>query len=131
MIGFDTNLLVRFLVRDDPAQAARVDTLVDESLNSDEAVLLNGIVLCETVWVLESAYGFSRDVVAEVLEKILLTRQFDVETREEVWRALGRFRRGRGDFADYLLGERNSALGCSRTATFDRALEGEEGFLLL
>jgi len=131
MIGFDTNLLVRFLVRDDPAQAARVDALVDECLRSDEAVLLNGIVLCETVWVLESAYGFSRGVVAEVLEKILLTRQFDVESREEVWRALGRFRRGRGDFADYLLGERNSALGCSRTATFDRALEGEEGFLLL
>jgi predicted nucleic-acid-binding protein len=131
MIGFDTNLLVRFLVRDDPAQAARVDTLVDESLSSDEAVLLNGIVLCETVWVLESAYGFSRGVVAEVLEKILLTRQFDVEGREEVWRALGRFRRSRGDFADYLLGERNSALGCNRTATFDTALEGEEGFLLL
>ncbi len=131
MIGFDTNVLVRFLVRDDPVQAARVDGLVEECLDSGEEILLNGIVLCETVWVLESAYGFSRSVVGEVLEKILLTRQLEVEDREGVWRALGRFRKGRADFADYLLGERNSALGCPRTATFDRALEGEEGFVLL
>ncbi len=131
MIGFDTNVLVRFLVRDDPLQAARVDGLVGECLDSGEAILLNGIVLCETVWVLESAYRFPRSVVGEVLERILLTRQLEVEDREGVWRALGRFRKGRADFADYLLGERNSALGCHRTATFDGALEGEEGFLLL
>lgn len=131
MIGFDTNLLVRLLVGDDPAQAAKVDALVHECLDADETILLNGIVLCETVWVLESAYGHSRNVVGEVLEKILLTRQLEVEDRDAVWRALGRFRKGRADFADYLLGERNSALGCRRTATFDRTLEGEEGFVLL
>lgn len=131
MIGFDTNLLVRLLVRDDPGQAAKVDALVQKCLDTDETILLNGIVLCETVWVLESAYGHSRSVVGEVLEKILLTRQLEVEDRDAVWRALGRFRKGQADFADYFLGERNSALGCHRTATFDRSLEGEEGFLLL
>jgi predicted nucleic-acid-binding protein len=131
MIGFDTNVLVRLLVRDDSVQAARVDALVEDCLDSGEAILLNGIVLCEAVWVLESAYGFSRGVIGEVLEKILLTRQLEVEDREGVWRALGRFKKGRADFADYLLGERNSALGCHRTATFDRSLEGEEGFRLL
>jgi predicted nucleic-acid-binding protein len=68
MIGFNTNPLVRLLVRDDPAQAADVDALIEECLASGEAVLLNGILLCENAWVLESAYGFSGSVIGEALE---------------------------------------------------------------
>ena len=131
MRGFDTNVLVRYLVKDDPAQAVAVDRVIAEAVASDEAVYLNQIVLCEAVWVLGSGYGYERDTVAEAVEKLLLTQQFEVEGRESVWRALGRFRQGRADLADYLIGERNRAAGCGRTSTFDQGLEGEEGFELL
>lgn len=131
MIGFDTNLLVRYLVKDDPAQATLVERLIAEAVERDGLIFLNHIVLCETAWVLESGYGHGRGVIAEVYEKLLLTQQFEFEARELVWSALRRFRAGKADFADYLIGETNLAAGCERTHTFDRGLEGEDGFELV
>ncbi len=131
MIGFDTNVLVRYLVRDDPGQSETVRRVVEDLVQGGETAYLNTIVLCETVWVLESGYGYSRPVIAATLEKILLTQQIEVEDPDQVWRALARFREGRGDYADYLIGARNLAEGCRRTVTFDRALGKEEGFDLL
>lgn len=128
MTGLDTNVLVRFLVGDDPGQAARALELVEASAGVDGAFFLNGVVLCETVWVLDRGYGYARDLIADVLERILLTREFEVEGRDEVWRALGAFRGSGADFADHLIGERNRTAGCDRTVTFDRGLEGAAGF---
>lgn len=131
MIGFDTNVLVRYLVKDDADQAAVVSRLITESVESDVSVYLNKVVVCETVWVLESAYEYPKDVIADVLEKLLLTQQFEFEERDHVWRSLRRYREGGADLADYLIGETNTAAGCEETATFDRALRGEDGFTLL
>jgi predicted nucleic-acid-binding protein len=131
MKGFDTNLLVRLLVKDDPSQAAVVARVIEDAASSDDTILLNPIVLCETVWVLESAYGLSKDVIGDVLEKILLTQEFEVDRREVVWKALHRYRTGKGDFADYVIGESNLLIGCDATLTFDRSLKGEAGFELL
>ena len=131
MTGFDTNVLVRYLVRDDANQAAVVSRLVSEAAEGGVAVYLNKVVVCETVWVLESAYGYPKDAIAEVLEKLLLTQQFEFEERDLVWRSLRRYREGKADLADYLIGETNRAAGCDETATFDRALRGEGGFALL
>lgn len=131
MIGLDTNVLVRFLVADDRDQAARATALLGHVQQAEESAYLTGIVLCELVWVLDRGYGYAKPVIGDTLERILLTSQFEVEDRDGVWRALEAYRGGRGDFADYLIGERNRAAGCSRTATFDRALDGASGFELL
>ena len=131
MTGFDTNVLVRYLVKDDADQAAIVSRLITDAAESDVSVYLNKVVVCETVWVLESAYEYPKDVIADVLEKLLLTQQFEFEERDHVWRSLRRYREGKADLADYLIGETNQAAGCEETATFDRALRGEDGFALL
>jgi predicted nucleic-acid-binding protein len=129
--AFDTNVLVRYLVRDDPDQAAIVDRVVSEVVASREMVFLDTVVLCETVWVLESGYRYGRSTIADVLDKLLRTQQFEIDRRDVVWRALRRFSRGKADFADYLIGENSTSRGCTSTCTFDRALRGEEGFELL
>ncbi|MBI2071584.1 MAG: type II toxin-antitoxin system VapC family toxin [Gemmatimonadetes bacterium] len=131
MRGFDSNVLVRYLVKDDPGQAAIVDRLIAETVAHDAVVFLNTIVLCEAVWVLASGYDYSRHEIADAIEKLLLTQQFEFEERENVWRALKRFRDRKADFADYLIGEKNLSNGCDRTSTFDRALKDEDGFELL
>lgn len=56
MTGLDTNVLLRYLLRDDPAQAVRAE----RELERDERFLVDGIVLCEVVWVLETGYSSSR-----------------------------------------------------------------------
>jgi predicted nucleic-acid-binding protein len=129
--GFDTNVLVRYLVRDDPDQAAIVDRVITEVATTDETVHLDTIVLCETIWVLESGYGYEKDAIADAMDRVLRTQQFEIEHRDEVWRALRRFRNGKADFADFLIGEKNRANNCVSTCTFDRALRGEEGFEML
>ena len=73
MIGLDTNALLRYLLRDDAAQAARAAREIER----DERFLIDGIVLCELAWVLETGYGFSR---AEFLTMRVSDVQADGDT---------------------------------------------------
>lgn len=128
MIGVDTNVLVRYLTLDDEEQVARVDRLIHDAAEADEPLHIDGIVLCEAAWVLRSVYGRSREEVADALERVVETRQFAIEDRDSVRRALDSFRAAEGDFADYLIGERNRRAGCRTTATFDGNLAGSPLF---
>ena len=127
MTGLDTNVLLRYLVRDEPAQAARAT----RELERDERFLIGSVVLCELVWVLEAGYGFSRAEIGATLEKILATAQFEIEGKDLALGALDDFRDSPADFSDCLVGRRNRAAGAAETVTFDRSLRGLEGFRLL
>jgi predicted nucleic-acid-binding protein len=125
--GVDTNVVVRYLLRDDPVQAARAA----RELERDERFLIGSVVLCELVWVLETGYGFTRAEIGVALEKILATAQFEIEGKDLALSALDDFRRSTADFSDCLVGRRNRAAGAAETVTFDKGLRGLEGFRLL
>lgn len=57
MIALDTNLVVRFIVLDDPDQAATVDRLFQDAIENHETCFISDPVLCELEWVLSSLYG--------------------------------------------------------------------------
>ena len=92
---------------------------------------INRIVLCELVWVLESAYGYSKETIASVLEKVLRTSQFQIEDVQAAWTAFRLYQKGKADFADCLLGALNRHQGCDRTVTFDRQAGKLESFEML
>ena len=127
MTGLDTNVLLRYLLRDEPAQAERAA----RELERDEQFLVASIVLCELVWVLDSGYGLSRTEIATTLEKILATAQFEIEGKDLALLALDDFKRSGADFSDCLLGRRNRAANAGETVTFDHGLRRLEGFRLL
>lgn len=129
MIGLDTNVLVRYLVADDTEQVTAVDSLVAKARDRNEPFYVDTIVLCETVWVLRSSYGYSRQQIHGALE--LVFRLFQVGDADLLPSVLSSYREAKGDLADYLIGERNLRAGCSHTATFDRALGQAPGFELL
>lgn len=131
MEGLDTNVLVRYLVRDDKKQAERAGAYIRKAAASGEGCFINGIVLCELVWVLESAYEYKKETIADVLDRILATKQFEIERKDITRQAVRDYREGRGDLADYLIGRINQAQGCEATATFDRALKNEKAFIVL
>jgi predicted nucleic acid-binding protein len=79
MIGLDTNVLVRYLVQDDPGQSRKATQVIAKQCTRDDPGFINRIVLCELVWVLESAYGYSKDTIVAVLEKLLRTSQLKIE----------------------------------------------------
>ena len=131
MIGLDTNLLVRFLTKDDLPQFERAKRLIEESAARDERLLINAVVLCELTWVLDSAYGYSRPEIADALERIFETAQFEIQHAAEARQALHDFRGARAGFADALIGRINRTLGAHQTATLDRALRGLDAFRVL
>jgi predicted nucleic-acid-binding protein len=129
--GLDTNVLVRYLTQDHPAQSAAAASEIEQAARSGAKLVISPILLCELVWVLESAYGRSRGEVAGALDRVLRTAQFDVLEKDLLWPALEEYRRGPGDFADYYLGRRHHQAGAKKTLTFDRQLKNSPHFHLL
>jgi predicted nucleic-acid-binding protein len=131
MIGLDTNVLVRYLTQDEPAQFARAAAFIDAASEREEQFLVNTPVLCELVWVLATVYDYSREEIAQALEQIFTTAQFEIERLDEARQALGDFRSSKADFSDALIGRINRSLGAKHTVTFDRGLKAVETFQLL
>lgn len=122
MIGLDTSVLVRYITQDEPRQASRATRLIERRCTPEAPGRISLVVMCELVWVLCGAYGYGKDEVADVLEQILLTAAFEVEGESLAWQALDAWRKGKADYADYLLVLSNRHAGCETTFTFDRKL---------
>jgi len=131
MKALDTNVLIRYLVQDDPKQGRKAAAYIEGAAASGEQILISNIVCCETVWVLDSAYGYSKAEIESTLEKILQSSTFQFEAKDVVWAAFEEYRSGNADFADYLIGRVHLAFGCEPTATFDAALRRLATFQML
>jgi predicted nucleic-acid-binding protein len=115
VIALDTNVVVRFLTRDDPAQAIRAKALIETG-----AAFVPRTVVLETEWVLRTIYRFERDAIAAGLTRLLGLPGVEIEDRPTVARALDWCRQGL-DFADAL--HLASSVQAQAFATFDRALQ--------
>ena len=131
MIGLDTNILVRYLVRDDADQTALADRFIETECSAETPGFVCHIVLCELIWVLSAGYGYSRQTSLQVIEQMLRVKQFRIESPQTVWQALNDTRNGRADLSDYLLARNNLAHGCRFTATCDKKAGGHEIFRLI
>jgi predicted nucleic-acid-binding protein len=131
MIGLDTNVVVRLFVEDDPAQTRLAARFIGRHCSPANPGFLDRVALCETVWVLTRAYGYSRAAVTDVLKKLIASADIVLEDRELVEVALSAYARGGVDFADALMARVNRARGCETTATFDRRAAKLDGFRLV
>jgi predicted nucleic-acid-binding protein len=129
VIALDTNVLVRFLVEDDPRQAQIVRDLVRSVIESGSRCFLSDLVLAEMVWVLERRYKVPRTEIVEKLEQLLRSRHLEFQSRDWIDRATRAYKAMRGDFADFLIREAALGADCAAVATFDRALHSQPGFL--
>lgn len=128
MLGLDTNVLVRLLIRDDAAQLKRAEKLVRRECIASDPGWVSVIVLCELVWVLEVAYAYKRSDIQSVVEHLLKTPIFRVEDEVVVSKALKSWAGCNCDLADMLIAERNLIEGCKTTYTFDRKAAKQPGF---
>jgi predicted nucleic-acid-binding protein len=117
VIALDTNILVRYIASDDPAQSKRAEALIEGELSAERPGFVAAITLCETLWVLRDRYRFSTAAQATVVETLLNSGQFVVEHEDCVAAAL---RSGHGDIADALIHFIGVKAGCTHTVTFDR-----------
>jgi predicted nucleic-acid-binding protein len=111
MVAVDTNVLVRFLVRDDAKQAARA-----ASLMRGNEIWISKTVLLETEWVLRSLYVFSTPSLVLALRALAGLQNVLLEDELAVARALDWFGDGM-DLADAL--HLASCGNAQQFATFD------------
>ena len=115
MNAVDTNVVVRFLVRDDERQAQRARRLLVGG-----SIFVPKTVLLETEWVLRYTYELSRAAVADGLDRICRMDGVTVEDGTSVRQALGWHGQGM-DFADAL--HIASSGASSAFQSFDRDLQ--------
>lgn len=130
MIGLDTNVLVRYLTQDDPAQSRQATELIERRLNERNPGFISVVAMVETAWVLERAYGLGAANIATAIERVLQAAELIVEHEQEVFTAMIALKEGRGSFADALIAVIAQRAGCEFTATFDRKALRLPGFAL-
>ena len=114
-VALDTNILVRLLVNDDPAQTELAAAQIDAS----SACFVPIMVLLELEWVLRGAYKLPREAVIAAFEGLLAIRHLYLEPDNLVRQALDVHRQGM-DFADALHLVRSEA--CEAMISFDQSM---------
>lgn len=130
MIGVDTNVLVRYIMQDDPRQSPKASRLI-EGLTPQEPGYVPLVSVVELVWVLGSAYRLSRQQVAAALELLLRSKEIVLDRADQVLQAQRRYKSGSADFADCLIERIAHEAGCTATMTFDAAAAKSAGMTLI
>lgn len=131
MIGIDTNVLLRLLVRDLDTQVRTAEALIATHCSSEEPGHVSLLVIVEIVWALKGYYGYDRSQIASSIRALLNVSELEVESADEIHAALSDYETSAAGFVDCLLARTNEALGCDHTVTFDRKAARIKGFKLL
>ena len=115
MIAVDTNVLLRYLLRDDQIQAEKARQIFERQ----ERILITDVVLAETMWTLigRRYRAVKADLVA-VVQNLLQDPKVCFEDDDVVWNALQAYRKTDADFADALI-----VYKAQKTATFGNGLD--------
>ena len=120
MTGLDTNVLMRYLLQDDPKQTRQASQIIDRQLSEQNPGFVNLATILEIVWVLRSLLKRSPSEIATHLEQLLAADSLEIQNEQQVFEAAFALKRGTGEFEDALIGALNAWAGCSHTLTFDR-----------
>jgi predicted nucleic-acid-binding protein len=131
MAALDTNVLVRYLVQDDPAQADRVEQLIDAALAAGETLYVPVTVALELEWVLRSNFKFSKTQVIFAFSRMLAAIELSLQSEAALEAALAQYRNGTADFADCVHVALARVAGEQPLWTFDRAAAKAAGARLL
>jgi predicted nucleic-acid-binding protein len=132
MIGLDTNVLLRYLVQDDPVQSLRATEIIERRLTEQNPGFVSLVSILEIVWVLGGLYKRTHSEVAQHIEMILAADTLEVQNEQEIYQVVVALRNGAGTFEDALIGGIGVWRGCSATLTFDRnAAKRLDGFQLI
>jgi predicted nucleic-acid-binding protein len=128
VIGLDTNILLRYVLQDEPTQSERAAEIIEGRISSENPGFVSVVTLAEMAWVLKSSYRFGNSAIAAVIERLLCLNAMVIECENEVYGAMVALREDRGSFADALIGALGARAGCLYTPTFDRGALRLPGF---
>ncbi len=130
MISIDANIMIRYFVQDDPAQAKSASRLI-RSLTPEEPGWISIAVLMELNWVLGKKYKVERSELIRILTHLIESVSFEIESQQEVEAAIALYRTKNIGFADCLIAVSALSAGCSPIFTFDKRAARDAGMTLL
>ncbi len=120
MVGLDTNVILRYLLQDEPKQTTLANHIVDQVLSDRNPGFISLVTVLEMVWMLRSLLKQTPTEIATHLEHLLAADSLEVQNGQQVFEAAFALKRGAGEFEDALVGALNAWAGCPHTLTFDK-----------
>ena len=120
MKALDTNVLVRFLVRDDDRQAGIIYRIFKQAESDKEVFFVPLLVVLETVWVLESVYKISRQEIIDSINELILMPILEFEIQSALLNFVTSARETKMDLSDLLIACSAKNSGCKSVLTFDK-----------
>ena len=131
MIALDTNILVRFLVRDDKNQAQLVYARFKQAEEKGERFLIPLLVVLETLWVLDSVYDPGRSNILSAIEDLMHMPILEFEADDIVTGFMTQGRESKIDLSDLLIACSAQSAGSDSLLTFDKKASRYPFFQLL
>lgn len=123
MIGIDTNILVRAFLEDDLEQAEKAKEVMEKSAKASQ-LFVSSYALLEFVWVLK-VKKFTRKEIYDAIITLTDSLGVTIGQREVVLAAADKFKKGKADFADYMIIAEGEKFGARSLKTFDQAMCNE------
>jgi len=123
MAAVDTNVLVRLVTRDDPAQYQKARRFVA----ANQPVFVTQLSLLELVWVLTNRYGFDKTKTRGILSALLDMEELQLQDPHVVEAALAIWKDAKADFADCFILATVDQAAAGPLATFDMSLAKVRG----
>ena len=131
MLAIDTNVLIRYLINDDPLQAQSAKKIIQSAIDEHNQVFISIITLIESIWVFESVYSFPKKELLLIIADLLDNDAFKLEDEALVQSALNYFRKGSADFSDYTAALIALKHNCSKLVTFDKGCSDRDLFSII
>lgn len=127
MIAVDTNVLARFLLEDDAEGHAQATAVITHAME-EQGLFVPSSVFIELIWLLRKR-NWDKTLICTKLELLAHTPNVHIGMRDIVLEALRLYRRGKADFADYLIVVESKHSGAKRLTSFDKVLCREQRFI--
>ena len=123
----DTNILLRYLTRDDEEKARRALALLTRVERGEEKVMTSPLVILETVFTLQSRYRVPRERIKELLEDIISLRGLQLLNKSLYYRTFDLYVDKNISFADAYNAAYMESRGVSEVYSWDTDFDGLEG----
>ena len=119
MIGLDTNVVLRLLLNDDPAQRLRAAKAIQQAGRLAVTVTITLAVVLEMEWVLRSVAKMTKPQVLSVFNLLLESYDIEIDNEKVLEQALHIYANAACDFAECLFLAQYQRMGCQTMLTFD------------
>jgi len=131
MKALDTNVLVRFLVKDDEKQAETAYQVLTRAEYKEEVLFVPLLVVLETIWVLQSVYEISDQDIVSAFSELMQMPVLKFESHQVMQDFISTARVENFDLSGLLIAYSAKICGCQTVLTFDKKSSKFKLFTLL